>query len=71
MDIAKTFFELYNLMLEVEERKFAKHTISAIVVGAFEELESSGTPITPESIEEALKHELRGFDLESVEKKAS
>ncbi len=71
MNIGKTFYELYNILLEVDERKFAKHTISAIILGALDNLETSGTPITPESIEAALKNELKGFDLPSEEKKVS
>ena len=70
MNTGKTFYELYNLLLTVEERKLAKHTISAIVLGAFDNLETSGTPITPESIEAALKQELSYLSFEE-EKKVS
>lgn len=72
MNVGKSFHEIYTYLQTVEdEPKFAKHTIGAMVVWVFEELESSGEEVTPESIERVLKKEFSHFDIPSKEKKVS
>lgn len=66
MDAGKTFFEIYSFLPYL-----AKHTVSAIVLSIFEDLESSGKPITPESIEAALRVEHKHFSSPSKNKKVS
>lgn len=71
MDTGKTLAEIYHYFSSLEESHLAKHTISALILGVFEKLESSGTEVTPHSIEKALKEELSRFSLKSSKKKKS
>lgn len=72
MNVGKSFHEIYTYLLTIEdEPKFAKHTISAMVCWVFEELESTGQEVTPESIERVLKKEFGLYDVPSKKKKAS
>lgn len=71
MKTGKVFCELYKYLQSIDEPKFAKHTISAMIVGAFDELETSGREITPEAIEEVLMREFSGFEYEENSKKVS
>jgi hypothetical protein len=69
MNVGKSFYEVYKALLPVEDHpKFAKHTISAMVLWVFEELESTGEDVTPQSIERILKREFSSF-VEPVKKK--
>ena len=71
MDTGKTLAEIYHFFSTLEESHLAKHTIAALILGIFEKLESSGTEVTPLSIEKALKEELSRFSLKSTKKKKS
>ena len=69
MNVGKTFHEVYTALLTVEDDpKFAKHTIAAMVRWVFEELESTGQEVTPESIERILKKEFADFEIPSKKK---
>jgi hypothetical protein len=72
MNVGKSFHEIYSYLIANEEHpKFAKHTISGMVLWVFEELESTGQEVTPESIERVLKKEFGRFVLPSKKKKVS
>lgn len=71
MKTGKVFCEVYKYLQTIDEPRFAKHTISAMIVGAFDELETSGQEITPEAIEEILMREFSGFDYKEKSKKVS
>ncbi len=72
MNVGKAFHEVYTVLITVEDDpKFAKHTIAAMVRWVFEELESSGQEVTPESIERVLKKEFSNFEATSKKKQAS
>ncbi len=72
MNVGKSFHEIYTYLLTIEEDpKFAKHSVAAMVRWVFEELESTGQEVTPESIERVLKKEFESFDIPSKKQKAS
>lgn len=72
MNVGKSFHEIYTVLLTIErDPKFAKHTIAAMVCWVFEELESSGEEVTPESIERILKKEFASFEMPTKKKKVS
>lgn len=72
MNVGKAFHEVYSVLLTVEEDpKHAKHTIAAMVRWVFEELESTGQEVTPESIERILKKEFSSFEAPAKKKKVS
>lgn len=72
MNVGKSFHEIYKYLLTIEDDpKFAKHTVASMVLWVFEELESSGQEVTPESIERVLRNEFEHFDIPSKKKKAS
>ena len=68
---AKAIFELYEYLKTLDEPHLAKHSVSAIVLCLLEDLEQSGKPVTPESIEAAFQKECARFDLPGKEKKVS
>lgn len=71
MNVGKSFYEVWKILLTVEEPKFAKHTMAAMVCWVFEELESTGQEVTPESIERVLKKEFSRYDDAPADKKVS
>lgn len=71
MDTVKALSELYHHLTSLEEAKLAKHTISALVLGAFEKLEASKSDITPTTLEKALKEEIAHFASKNSKKKKS
>lgn len=72
MNVGKSFYEIYKTLLTVEEDpKYAKHSIAAMVRWVFEELESTGQEVTPESIERVLKKEFGLYEAPTKKKKAS
>lgn len=72
MNVGKSFYEVYKALLPIEEHpKFAKHTISAMVLWVFEELESNDEEVTPQSIEKIMKREFSSFADREKKKKVS
>lgn len=71
MNVGKSFYEVWKVLLTVQEPKFAKHTMAAMVCWVFEELESTGQEVTPESIERVLKKEFASFEMPNKKKKVS
>lgn len=71
MKSGKTLSDLYHHLASLEESHLAKHTISALILGVFEKLESTNAAITPGAVEKALKEELGYFSLKASKKKKS
>lgn len=69
MKVGTSFSEIYHYLRTIEDDpKFAKHTVAAMVLFVFEELESTGQEVTPESIERVLRKEFSDFDIPSKKK---
>lgn len=68
---SKILFELYNVLKTVVPPHHVKHSVSAIVLCALEDIEASGEPVTSEAIEKALAHTLAVYSGEEVSKKVS
>lgn len=69
LKVGETLYNYYLLFKSFDEPKYAKYTLSAILVNAFDDLEDSGKEISPELIEEFLGKELKRFSLPSEKKK--